>query len=258
MPSRPELPETRGEFLEQKHDDLVRVLLSYLLIVFCLHTRIGFIDGSLIDKIHRQLGQCAAIALYGTCFKSAALRLLNLAIHREDLQTMWPDGIVTSLIFLASTVLASSSMGGISAFFFSMGDFFAKSLATPLGVQMVWVGVPLLVYEALLSFHMKTVRLWIKGSVRGFIKVLSLVGVSAGMMTGGRMLGDAIRAASRSAMTIQQELAALAGVVMMLGSMAAYYVIFMRQILRHLPPRPEFWPAWLPGPFGPAGGVCAC
>ena len=73
-----------------------------------------------------------------------------------------------------------------------------------------------------------------------------------GMMMGGRILGHAIRSASHSTMTTQVAFAAFAGIVMMLASMAAYHIIFMRPILRHLSPRPEFWPAWLPGPFGPS------
>ena len=258
--SRPELPETRDEFLKNKEDDLVRVILSYALIVFCLHTRIGFIGGSLIDKIHRQLGRCAAIALYGTCFKSAALRLLNVAIHREDFQTIRPD-ILSSLMFLASALLASYNMGGISAFFFSMSDFIAKSLAAPFDVQMTCVGVLWLFAKVVFEgrrFRPERVRLWIKSTARvvveSIVEVLIplgvVMGMSMGMLMGGHILGDASRAASHSAMTTQLALQAFAGVVMMLGSMVAYHLIVMRPILRRLPPRPEFWPAWMERDLG--------
>ena len=97
------------------------------------------------------------------------------------------------------------------------------------------------VYEARL-YGTKRVRLWIKGTARrsAAAVVTEGAGVAAavvmpvGMMMGGRILGHAIRSASHSTMTTQVAFAAFAGIVMMLASMAAYHIIFMRPILRHL------------------------
>ena len=254
LDGQPELPETHGKFMLKNKDRMSLVLSYYFLVITVLHIPVGgIIDGRLIDKVHLQLGRWLAVvyfaAAYGYSLKALALRLLDLAIHPEDIKSVWPQ-ILSGLPWMLLFTLGSHSKGSVSAFFSMESALIAKGLATP-DQQMMLVGFGFLcagTFEALVTDAGKLVT----DAGKALGKALTIVLLFAGnraTMRATASLGHVIRSAGtvhdKNTARLVSAVAGMACILLGLGSVAVLHLVFLRPCLRCLP-RPQFWPAWLP------------